>query len=225
MTEISTAIKIMLVDDHSLVRDGIKSLIEDEADLHVIDEANSGEEGLRKALTNTDVDIMIVDIRMPGMSGIDMVSELSKQNLDKRYLMLSMHDSEEYVIQSLQAGAHGYLLKDASKEEFIKAIKTIHQGDVYFSGDISKYLLRAYTSSSSNSLQRSETSKSNVDITKKEYAILQLVAKGMSNQEIADNLGNSKRTIESHRFNLMKKMDVKNQVELLNKSRDLGILN
>jgi len=223
-------IQIMLVDDHSLVRDGIKSLLEDDKDLEVTSEASSGEEGLSLLQNGArDADVLVVDIRMTGMSGIEMVRRISSLGLQKKCLMLSMHDSEEYVMQSVQAGAHGYLLKDASKNEFIKAIKTVFQGEVYYSGDISKYLLKNVSSKKVTPIQQGDNRidqeiVNQLGVTKRELEILQLVAKGMSNIEIAENLGKSKRTIESHRFNLMKKLQVKNQVELTNKGRELGLL-
>ena len=217
-------IKIMLVDDHALVRNGIKSLLEDEDDLEVVDEANDGKEIIKKIKQNPP-DLLIADIKMDGFSGIDTVRELVKLNLPTRFLMLSMHDSEEYVLQSLDAGAHGYLLKDASRDEFLKAIKTVYGNGLYFSGDISKYLINRYQQKTPK-ITPSNTENTNppISLTKRELQILKLAATGMSNQEIADQLGKSKRTIEAHRFNLMKKMEVKNLMELTNKGRKMGFL-
>ena len=211
-------INIMLIDDHSLVRDGIKSLLEDEAQFKVVGEASSGEEGLRKAEQQA-IDVYIVDIRMEGMSGIEFVRQTA--NGSHKFLMLSMHDSEEYVLQSVQAGAHGYLLKDAGKEEFIKAIKTIHEGEVYYSGDISKYLLKKVKANPKPKLLQLNADH---DISKKEHQILLCIAEGLTNQEIADRLGKSKRTVESQRFSMMKKLDVKNQIELINKAKSLNLI-
>ena len=214
-------INIMLIDDHSLVRDGIKSLLEDEAQFKVVGEASSGEEGLLKAKQQQSIDVYIVDIRMEGMSGIEFVKQAATTNTDNKFLMLSMHDSEEYVLQSVEAGAHGYLLKDAGKDEFVKAIKTIHEGEVYYSGDISKYLLRKVKSNPAPRLLQPNTDH---DITKKEHQILLCIAEGMTNQDIADKLGKSKRTVESQRFSMMKKLNVKNQVELINKAKSLNLI-
>ena len=214
-------INIMLIDDHSLVRDGIKSLLEDEAQFKVVGEASSGEEGLLKAKQQQSIDVYIVDIRMEGMSGIEFVKQAATTNTDNKFLMLSMHDSEEYVLQSVEAGAHGYLLKDAGKDEFVKAIKTIHEGEVYYSGDISKYLLRKVKSNPAPRLLQPNTDR---DITKKEHQILLCIAEGMTNQDIADKLGKSKRTVESQRFSMMKKLNVKNQVELINKAKSLNLI-
>ena len=226
---VTDTIKIMLVDDHSLVRDGIKSLLEDEEDFQVIAEVNSGQAAINK-LAEVNPDIIIMDIRMAGMSGIEATKQLVQQGASQRILMLSMHDSEEYVLQSIEAGAKGYLLKDAGREEFLKAIRTVHEGGLYFSGDVSKFLVNQLLQNNGRSISIPSSPSSQVTIeptislTKRESQILKLAATGMSNQEIADHLGKSKRTIESHRFNLMKKMEAKNLIELTNKARGMGLI-
>lgn len=226
---VTDTIRIMLVDDHSLVRDGIKSLLEDEEDFQVIAEVNSGQAAINK-LAEVNPDIIIMDIRMAGMSGIEATKQLVQQGASQRILMLSMHDSEEYVLQSIEAGAKGYLLKDAGREEFLKAIRTVHEGGLYFSGDVSKFLVNQLLQNNGRSISIPSSPSSQVTIeptislTKRESQILKLAATGMSNQEIADHLGKSKRTIESHRFNLMKKMEAKNLIELTNKARGMGLI-
>ena len=223
-------IKIMLVDDHALVRKGIRSLLEDEEDLAVIAEASSGREALETIKQNKP-DLVIIDIKMPAMTGIELVQQLVSLNLSNtRYLMLSMHDSEEYVLQSVDAGAHGYLLKDASRDEFIKAVQTVCNDGLYFSGDISQYLVNRYrkkeTVPSSKPVDPLPTTSAipMVSLTKREMQILKLAASGMTNQEIADDLGKSKRTVETHRFNLMKKLEAKNLMELIHKGKAMGLL-
>lgn len=226
---VTDTIKIMLVDDHSLVRDGIKSLLEDEEDFQVIAEVNSGQAAINK-LAEVNPDIIIMDIRMAGMSGIEATKQLVQQGASQRILMLSMHDSEEYVLQSIEAGAKGYLLKDAGREEFLKAIRTVHEGGLYFSGDVSKFLVNQLLQNNGRSISipsspsSQATIEPTISLTKRESQILKLAATGMSNQEIADHLGKSKRTIESHRFNLMKKMEAKNLIELTNKARGMGLI-
>ena len=226
---VTDTIRIMLVDDHSLVRDGIKSLLEDEEDFQVIAEVNSGQAAINK-LAEVNPDIIIMDIRMAGMSGIEATKQLVQQGASQRILMLSMHDSEEYVLQSIEAGAKGYLLKDAGREEFLKAIRTVHEGGLYFSGDVSKFLVNQLLQNNGRSISipsspsSQATIEPTISLTKRESQILKLAATGMSNQEIADHLGKSKRTIESHRFNLMKKMEAKNLIELTNKARGMGLI-
>ncbi len=227
---------ILLVDDHSLVRDGIKSLLADVSGMSVIGEASNGEEAIQYT-KDLKPDLVICDIRMPIMNGIDAVSQMSKVFTNIKYIMLSMHDSEEYILQSVQAGAHGYLLKDAGKEEFLKAIQTVKEGGKYYSGDVSSILVNSLmsgTSSSSNSLIETSSKKgeetenidttANYNLTKRELQILEKAVAGFSNREIAEALGISKRTTEVHRFNLMKKLNVKNILDLSNKAKKFGLI-
>lgn len=219
----STAINVMLADDHELVRDGIKLLLESEKDIHVIDEASDGAEAIEKLETLTNVDILIVDIRMPKMTGIEVVAELKKRKNPVKTLVLSMHDSEEYVLKSVESGADGYLLKGSSKEEFLKALHSIIDGGKYFSGDVSSILVNNFQRTQSEPQQPSKTVINDIVITKREREILSELLGGKSNKEIAESLSISKRTAEVHRFNLMKKLNVKNLIELSNKAAELGL--
>ncbi|MEO0733305.1 MAG: response regulator transcription factor [Bacteroidota bacterium] len=214
-------IKIVLVDDHDLVRDGIRSLLEDEADLDVIGEARDGEEALKVAAL-LKPDLLILDIRMPRMDGIAAVRALQQKGSTVPCLMLSMHDSEEYVLQSIKAGAHGYLLKDASRDEFIKAIRTIHGGERYFSGDLSHILVRQIVGGDGGSPATAAPDASNV--TRRQREILKLIPAGYTNQDIADQLGLSRRTVETHRYKMMDTLGVNNKADLLRRARDLGLI-
>ncbi len=207
-----------------LVRNGIKSLLEEEQDLQVIAEGSNGFEAI-DIVDKYKPDILIIDVRMPELNGIDAVRKIQDKGSNSKSIVLSMHDSEEYILQSIKAGAFGYLLKDTDKKEFIKAIHTVHSGEKYFSGDISNIIV-------SNLLQNDNstkiTSTPNITedpfgLTKKEKQILKLILTGKTNSEISDALQNSKRTIETHRFNLMKKMNVKNLIELSTKASQFGL--
>lgn len=212
-------IRIFLVDDHILVRDGIKALLDGLNHFKVINEASDGAEAL-EMLKEEHVDLLIADIRMPNMNGIELVKQLKQQNNRIKTLMLSMHDSEEYVVQSLEAGADGYLLKGSSKEEFLRALDKIMDGEKYFSGDISTILINHFSGETPKNTSASKTQQENpFNLTNRESQILQLVLQGLSNKEIGEKLDISKRTAEVHRFNLMKKMDVSNLIELTNKAR------
>ncbi|NRD18654.1 response regulator transcription factor [Winogradskyella eckloniae] len=216
------SLNIVLVDDHVLVRDGIKALLEEEKGVTVIDEASNGLEAL-DILKKQKPNLLIVDIRMPLMNGIEVVKEVKKNYPDIKTLVLSMHDSEEYVLNAIEAGADGYLLKGASKEEFLKALHNIASGGKYFTGDISAIIINNLT----NKTIKSEASKTKLDenpyqLTKREKQILKLVLKGNSNKDIASELDVSKRTAEVHRFNLMKKLKVKNLIELSNKAAEFN---
>lgn len=217
-------ITIALVDDHMLVRNGIKSLLEEEKDLEVIAEGSNGYDAI-SIVEELHPDILIIDVRMPELNGIDAVQKIQEKGSNSKSIVLSMHDSEEYILQSIKAGAFGYLLKDTDKKEFIKAIHTVHSGEKYFSGDISNIIV-------SNLLQNSDAPKTAKNtsphpdpfgLTKKEKQILKLILTGKTNSEISTILQNSKRTIETHRFNLMKKMNVKNLIELSAKASEFGL--
>lgn len=215
-------INILLVDDHLLVRNGLRSLLESEPNFTVVGEGTNGQEGVDMTI-KLNPDILIIDVRMPIMNGIDAVAKLTELETSTRSIILSMHDSEEYILKAISAGASGYLLKDTNKDEFVKAITSVYNGGKYFSGDttdaIVKSLINGTSASKTNPFNNhSEASK----LTRKESEILEFILNGFTNLEIADKLGKSKRTIETHRFNLMKKLDVKNLVELSKKAQELG---
>lgn len=220
-------IKIVLADDHSLVRDGIKVLLESESDLQVIGEASNGQEAI-SMVNERKPNILIIDIRMPVMNGIEAVEILNRQNTDTKCIILSMHDSEEYILQSLNAGAKGYLLKDTGKQEFIKAIQTVFEGGKYYTGDISNVLINNLLSNSkgenTEKLARTTPPTNPFDLTSKELQILELILTGLTNKQISEKLQNSKRTIETHRFNLMKKMEVKNLIDLSKKAQEFQLV-
>jgi two-component system, NarL family, nitrate/nitrite response regulator NarL len=218
----SNTIRVVIADDHVFVRDGIKSLLESEENIIVIAEATDGLEAV-KAVDSYQPDLLIVDIRMPNMTGIEVVDKLRSEGNFVKIIVLSMHDSEEYVLKSIKAGADGYLLKGSSKEEFLKALHAVVNGGKYFSGDISSILISQLTSTltpaESNPLIDQE-----MLITKREKEILKLLLSGKGNKEIAEALDISKRTAEVHRFNLMKKLKVKNLIELSNKATEYSLL-
>jgi DNA-binding NarL/FixJ family response regulator len=218
-------INVVLADDHVLVRDGIKALLEDQEGIHVIDEASNGKEAL-EVIKKNKPHLLIVDIRMPELNGIEVVAEINKNYSDVRTLVLSMHDSEEYVVKAIQAGADGYLLKGASKEEFLKAIHKVASGGKYFTGDISAIIMNNFVKGNiaSSTTQEKEQIEDPFNLTKREKQILNLVLQLKNNKDIADELQISKRTAEVHRFNLMKKLDVKNLMELSNKSKEYGLI-
>ena len=218
----SNPIRVVLADDHVFVRDGIKSLLENEANIEVVGEATDGLEALKSVEINQP-DLLILDIRMPNLTGIEVVEKLRSQNNLVKIVMLSMHESEEYVLKSIKAGADGYLLKGSSKEEFLKALNTVSEGGKYFSGDISSILIGQLTHPTTFSETKQHISEEMM-ITKREKEILTLLLSGKGNKEIAEALDISKRTAEVHRFNLMKKLKVKNLIELSNKATEYALI-
>jgi two-component system, NarL family, nitrate/nitrite response regulator NarL len=218
----SKPIQVVLADDHVFVRVGIKSLLEDELNIEVVGEATDGLEAL-KIVDELQPDLLVLDIRMPNMTGIEVVEKLRSDNNTVKIIMLSMHETEDYVLKSVKAGADGYLLKGSSKEEFLKAIHTVSEGGKYFSGDISSILINQLsnpvkTETTINKVQEDLT------LTKREKEILRLLLSGKGNKDIAEALDISKRTAEVHRFNLMKKLKVKNLIELSNKAKEYSLL-
>lgn len=219
-----TPTQIILADDHELVRDGIKSLLENESRFEVIDEASDGVEALQ-VIAKKQPDLLIVDIRMPNMNGIEVVRQLTEKYPDVKKLVLSMHDSEEYVVESIQAGADGYLLKGSSKSEFLKALNTIADGGKYFTGDVSAIIINNFVGEKAKPTPKAEPIPEELAaLTNREKQILELILQGKGNNEISEELEISKRTAEVHRFNLMKKLNVKNLIELTNKSRELHLI-
>jgi two-component system, NarL family, response regulator DegU len=209
-------ISIVLADDHVLVRNGIKAMLESESDLQVVGEASDGNEALESA-RNLKPDILVLDIRMPNMNGLEAAARLKNQSPSTKGVILSMHDSEEYVLQALDAGAYGYLLKDTDKNEFIKALKQIHSGSKYFSGGVSNVLANRILHDRPAS-STPAPKENRYHLTKREKEILRMVIEGRHNKDIAEALGKSVRTIETHRFNIMKKIDVNNAVDMVNKT-------
>lgn len=195
------AIRVILADDHALVRQGIRSLLEKLDDVDVVGEVNDGREALELSKT-TQPDIVIMDITMPGLSGLEAVSRMKKACPTTRVIMLSMHGGEEYFQQALDSGAAGYLLKDADQLELELAIRSVVRGDVYLSPSVAKYALDAYR-------ERKENDQGPLAcLSSRHKEILQLIAEGYANKEIAQRLDLSPRTVEAHRAELMERLNI-----------------
>ncbi|MEL6561877.1 MAG: response regulator transcription factor [Bacteroidota bacterium] len=208
-------INAVLADDHELVRKGIKILLEDDGNIQVVAEASDGVEAIER-IGDTQPDLLITDIRMPGMDGLQTTQAVKEQFPNVKILVLSMHEDEEYIMKSVEFGADGYLLKDTSKPEFVKAIDVVMSGQKYFSGDISNILVNSYLSAKTKKVPQRAGGESGAKVlTKRESQILSKIYVGISNADIASELGKSVRTVETHRFNIMKKLGVKNVAELL----------
>jgi two-component system, NarL family, response regulator DegU len=208
-------INIVLADDHVLVRNGIKAMLESDKEINVVGEASNGAEAL-EVVKNLKPDILVLDIRMPEMTGLEAAAKLKDYASQTKAVILSMHDSEEYVLQALAAGAYGYMLKDTDKNEFIKGLKQIHKGNKYFSGSVSNVLANQFLSKKTTASVVESPDRYN--LTKKEKQILQMVIDGKQNKQISESLDITVRTIETHRFNMMKKLGVNNAVDMVNKT-------
>lgn len=209
-------INIVLADDHVLVRKGIKAMLESDTEINVIGEAGNGKQALESAKI-LKPDILVLDIRMPEMTGLEAADKLSAYSPLTKAVILSMHDSDEYVLQALDVGAYGYLLKDTDKDEFVKALKQIHGGNKYFSGAVSNVLANRLLSAKPFERVKSPAEDA-YHLTKREKEILRMVTAGKHNKEIADSINKSLRTIETHRFNIMKKLGVNNAIDMVNKA-------
>lgn len=203
-------IRVLLVDDHPLVLDGIRSRLELDEDMEVIGEAANGEEALELA-KRYKPEIVLMDINMPVMNGIEAAERFSEELPDIKLLMLSMHDSREYITKVLKAGAKGYILKDVSSSEMVSAIKSVYQGKNYYSSGVTDILLN-------------EGVAKDVPLTDREKTILRLLAEGNSNKHVARELDISVRTVETHRRNIKRKLDVKTSAGLVKYAIENGIV-
>lgn len=203
-------IKIILADDHKIFLDGLISLLSDNDELEVVATANSGEDLIELA-NNKDCDIIITDITMKGINGIEATKEILKKYPNLKVLVLSMHISEEFVLNSVKAGADGFLPKETSSTELIFAIKSIYNGEQYFSKDISDYMFRNYVTRYKTEQKIIEQT----ELTAREIEILKLSAVGMSNKNISEKLFISSKTVEVHKNHIMHKLKLKNSAELV----------
>jgi len=201
--------RIVIAEDHTILREGLKALLSSDLDLEVIGEAEDGQAAIKYAETLAP-DLVLMDLSMPRMSGLDAIKEIKKQSPQIKIIALTVHKTEEYVLATLQAGADGYVLKDATNSELGMAIKNVLMGKRYLSPDISEKVIEGYLEG-----RKALKTKSAWDtLTQREREILKLIAEGYKNKEIADYLFISLKTVEKHRSNLMKKLDLHNTAAL-----------
>ena len=203
-------IRVLLADDHQLMRSGIRLMLEREADLSVVGEASDGREAVALA-KSLRPDVVVMDIGMANLNGIEAAQQMTGDRPEIAVVMLSMHSDESYVLRALKAGARGYLLKDSAEADLIKAVHAVAGGKSFFSPAVSKVLLDDYV----RKLRRSGTEDAYDLLTPREREVLQLIAEGKSNKDIANLLNLSVYTVESHRSNLMEKLNVRGLPELI----------
>jgi len=211
MTEPLKKIRVLLVDDHPLVLDGIRSRLEHIETIDVIGEAANGEEALAIA-SERHPDVVVMDINMPVLNGIDAAVRFRDELPNIKLLMLSMHDSREYITNVLKVGAKGYILKDVASDEMIAAIQAIYDGKTYYSSGVTDILLNESNTSTG------------VPLTDREKTILRLLAEGNSNKHVARELDISVRTVETHRRNIKRKLEVKTSAGLVKYAIEHGIV-
>jgi DNA-binding NarL/FixJ family response regulator len=208
--------KIILADDHVLVRQGVRLMLETAGDEYqVIGEVENGED-LIKLAKQTPADVYIVDISMPMLNGIEAISKLMKQDPKAKVLVLSMYDDRVSVEKALKAGAKGFVVKVASAEEFLEAVHEVAEGRFYFGGKISKFLVQGF-------LGKHAPKKRGAHLTNKEKEVLQLIAEGYSSKQIAQHFSLSLNTIHVHRNNIMRKLGIHKQAELVRYALKEGI--
>jgi two-component system response regulator NreC len=203
------SIKILLADDHKIVRDGLRTLIESEPDMKVIAEAENGREAV-KLIRNTVPDVVIMDITMPDINGMDATRTILEDAPTTKVIALSMHSDKRFVLGMLDAGASGYLLKDSAFDELARAIRSVVTNQVYLSPKIAEIVVRRFMNGSASDEKSAFT-----DLTMREREVLQLLSEGLSTKEIASHLNLSVKTIETHRSNIMSKLGISSISELV----------
>jgi DNA-binding NarL/FixJ family response regulator len=202
-------ISVLIADDHAIVREGISSLLETIDDIEVAGEAKNGQEALDKT-QELKPDIILMDITMPGMSGLEATRLVRRQNPDTKVLVLTMHEGDEYFFKLLDAGASGYLIKGCSSEELVAALRAVHRGDIFLYPTMTTKLLSDY-------LRRGHAGEKETGdgLTNREMEVLKYIADGHTNQDIAERLVLSVATVQTHRANIMAKLGLHNAAELV----------
>lgn len=209
-------IKVLIADDHQMFIDGLKSMLEDTEGIQVVGEAMNGKEVIENC-DSKEVDIVIMDISMPDMDGIEATKELLKKHPDIKVLGLSMYNDRNFISDLLKTGAHGYMLKNTGKKDLIDAIQTLQSGETYLGEEVSKTLLNSFMKKRS----RMEVVEK---LSEREMEVLECIASGLTTQEIANKLFISKNTVETHRKNLLFKIKARNTAELVKNAYKKGII-
>lgn len=219
-------IRVVLVDDHGIVREGLRQVLTSGGDFDVVGEASNGEQALQVA-ADTQPDVILLDITMPGDSGLVVAEKLRAAVPIARVLMLSVHDDAEYVMQSVRAGAHGYLRKDTTPGDLRAAVRAVHAGDAWFSPAVAKRLTEVLRSEAAPAppAPAATPAPASLDVlTPREREVLVLVAKGLLNKEIGAQLGISTRTVEAHRDSLVRKLGIRSAAGLTRFALEQGLL-
>lgn len=204
---VAEKISLMIADDHVLMRQGLKQLLELEEDITVIAQSGDGEETVKKAL-EYNPDVILLDINMPSMNGIEVLRRLKDLGTMSKIIMLTIHQDREYLFETMKIGADGYVLKDSDADSLIKAIRDVNMGKTYIQPSIASMLVEGLEEKDSNK----ELDKIR-QLTKREYEVLSLIAEGLSNKDIADKLFISEKTVKNHVSSIFKKLDVNDRIQ------------
>lgn len=212
-------IRVFVVDDHSLLREGLRSLLEGVPDIELVGEAGEGMEAVVKTQELVP-DVVLMDIAMPGLNGLEATRQIKQETPRVKVLILTVHESDQYLRATLEAGASGYVVKTGSSDKLLSAIRAVHRGDAYLSPSIARMLVKDY-------LQRAERGEKTAGfqgLTKREKETLMHIAEDKKTREIANLLGISMRTVQAHRTSLMEKLGVRNSAELIEFALREGVL-
>jgi two-component system response regulator NreC len=211
-------IRLLLVDDHQIVRAGLRMLFQAEPDMEIVGEVNSGDEAIQ-AVHDLKPDVVLMDVVMPGISGIEATRRIKETSPEVAVLALTMHEDEQYFFEMLNAGASGYVPKRAAPDDLVSAIRVASQGNVFLYPTMAKLLVKDF-------LQRSEagTAPPSEELTGREREVLTCIAEGMTNREIAETLVISTKTVDRHRENIMRKLNLHNRVELVKYAIEKGLI-
>lgn len=210
-------IKVIIADDHELIRNGIKSTLENQKEIKIIGEAKNGKEAL-EITEQLNPDVLVLDVSMPIKNGFEVAEQIIEKPNSPKVLFLTMYDDYEFINKCLDISGSGYLVKTDVGGELSDAIIAVYNGQKYYSNTVQKVIVHNY------SMTKSHSKKETVKLTNREKEVVNLLAKGMTSADIAESLFVSPRTIDTHRANLMRKLEVKNSVELINKLTSLNLL-
>lgn len=201
-------IKLMIVDDHALIREGLTKILEMEENFEIVFKAADGNEAI-EYIKDNNLDIVLLDINMPNMNGIETLKKIKQINPSLKIIMLTVYDAREYLIETLNLGANGYMLKDAEAESLVKAIEAVYNGGSYIHPNLAGELFKEI-----NRQRTNKSSKSGVEsLTRREYEVLLLIAEGMSNKDISEHLVISEKTVKNHVSSILRKLDLQDRTQ------------
>ena len=215
----SETIRLLLADDHAVVRSGLRLLLEAQPDLVIVGEAENGEEAIRRT-AELQPDVVLMDIEMPGMNGIEAARRIKAQSPGASVLALTMYEDDQYFFEMLRAGASGYVPKRAAPDELASAIRAVSRGEVFIHPSLAGRLVQDYLQRRDVEVQEQAAG----DLTPREQEVLTLIAQGLSNNEIADQLVISAKTVDRHRENIMRKLNLHNRVDLVKYALRKGLI-
>ena len=209
-------IKLMIVDDHTVVRDGLVSMLERQDDFQVVGQASNGLEAVER-VSAVQPDVILMDLRMPELDGVEAMRRISSERPETRFLVLTTYDTDEYIFDAIEAGAKGYLLKDTSREDLFEAIRAVHRGDSGIEPGVAARVLDRFAQLSREEAQAPLLSE-------REIEVLRLMAKGSANKEIAASLSITDSTVKTHVANIFQKLDVRGRTEAVTQALQIGII-